>query len=147
MFFHFCPQGEIIHIVIEEYVQHVSGYNLKLLFDPPLIFKDPFQYNNRIAMEFAQLYHWHSLLPDSFLIDGDDILLADFLYNNTILTHYGVEKLVDSFSRQHAGQVVELIVYKKPELVDHWCIGSVVYVQLSCFWEMNLMQMRKKGSE
>ncbi|XP_076006723.1 prostaglandin G/H synthase 1 [Genypterus blacodes] len=97
--------GEIIHIIIEEYVQQLSGYNLKLLFDPTLLFNEQFQYTNRIAMEFVQLYHWHQLMPDTFLIDGDEIPLGEFLYNTTILTHYGIEKLVDSFSRQHAGQI------------------------------------------
>uniref|UniRef100_H3DDR9 Prostaglandin G/H synthase 1 n=1 Tax=Tetraodon nigroviridis TaxID=99883 RepID=H3DDR9_TETNG len=97
--------GETIKIIIEDYVQHLSGYLFKLKFDPSLLFKEQFQYSNRIALEFVHLYHWHSLMPDSFLIDGDDISLPEFLYNSSILTHYGVEKLVDSFSRQRAGQV------------------------------------------
>ncbi|XP_061586115.1 prostaglandin G/H synthase 1-like [Cololabis saira] len=97
--------GEIIKIIIEEYVQHLSGYLLKLKFDPSLLFNARFQYSNRIALEFCQLYHWHPLMPDSFLIDGDEIPFSQFLYNTSILLHYGVEKLVDAFSRQPAGQV------------------------------------------
>ncbi|XP_060927683.1 prostaglandin G/H synthase 1-like [Limanda limanda] len=97
--------GEIIKIIIEEYVQHLSGYLLKLKFDPSLLFNERFQYNNRIAMEFCHLYHWHPLMPDSFLIDGDDIPYSKFLYNTSMVMHYGVEKLVDAFSRQPAGQV------------------------------------------
>ncbi|KAK9532556.1 hypothetical protein VZT92_009935 [Zoarces viviparus] len=97
--------GETIKIVIEEYVQHLSGYRLQLKFDPTLLFNSNFQYGNRIALEFSQLYHWHPLMPDSFLIDGDELSYKQFLFNNTVLTHYGIEKLVDSFSRQVAGQV------------------------------------------
>ncbi|KAG7221314.1 hypothetical protein INR49_017381 [Caranx melampygus] len=97
--------GEIINIIIEEYVQQLSGYQLKLKFDPTLLFNARFQYSNRIALEFCQLYHWHPLMPDSFLIDGDEIPYSQFLYNTSILTHYGVEKLVDAFSRQSAGQI------------------------------------------
>uniref|UniRef100_UPI003AAE7491 prostaglandin G/H synthase 1 n=1 Tax=Centroberyx gerrardi TaxID=166262 RepID=UPI003AAE7491 len=97
--------GEIIHIIIEEYVQQLSGYQLHLKFDPTLLFKEQFQYSNRIALEFAQLYHWHPLMPDSFLIDGDEIYYPQFLYNTSVLTEYGVEKLVDAFSRQPAGQI------------------------------------------
>lgn len=103
--------GEIIKIIIEEYVQHLSGYLFKLKFDPSLLFKEQFQYSNRIAEEFNQLYHWHSLMPDSFVIDGDDIPYSQFLYNGTILTQYGVEKIVDSFSRQPAGQVAKFITF------------------------------------
>lgn len=97
--------GEIINIIIEEYVQQLSGYMLKLKFDPSLLFNVQFQYSNRIALEFCQLYHWHPLMPDSFVIDGDQIPYPRFMYNTSLLMHYGVEKLVDAFSRQPAGQV------------------------------------------
>ncbi|CAB1321720.1 unnamed protein product [Coregonus sp. 'balchen'] len=97
--------GETIRIVIEEYVQHLSGYLLDLKFDPVLLFKSQFQYRNRIAVEFKQLYHWHPLMPDSFHIDGDVVPYSQFIFNTSIVTHYGVEKLVDAFSRQYAGQI------------------------------------------
>ncbi|XP_075881871.1 prostaglandin G/H synthase 1-like isoform X2 [Nelusetta ayraudi] len=97
--------GEIINIIIEDYVQHLSGYLFKLKFDPSLLFGERFQYSNRIALEFCQLYHWHPLMPDSFLIDGDQIPYSQFMYNTSVLLHYGVEKLVDAFSRQPAGQI------------------------------------------
>lgn len=104
-FYCFCPAGETINIIIEEYVQHLSGYLLNLKFDPTLLFNARFQYSNRIALEFAHLYHWHPLMPDSFLIDGEDIPYSQFIYNSSLLTHYGVEKMVDAFSQQAAGQV------------------------------------------
>ncbi|KAK5870829.1 hypothetical protein PBY51_003742 [Eleginops maclovinus] len=97
--------GETINIIIEEYVQHLSGYLLDLKFDPSLLFNAQFQYNNRIALEFCHIYHWHPLMPDSFLIDGDDIPYSQFMYNTSLLMHYGVEKLVDAFSKQPAGQI------------------------------------------
>ncbi|XP_013861985.1 prostaglandin G/H synthase 1 [Austrofundulus limnaeus] len=97
--------GETIRIVIEEYVQHLSGYRLQLKFDPTLLFHSHFQYGNRIALEFSQLYHWHPLMPDSFHINSEELSYAQFLFNTSVLTHYGVEKLVDAFSRQVAGQI------------------------------------------
>ncbi|KAK7934332.1 hypothetical protein WMY93_005228 [Mugilogobius chulae] len=97
--------GEIIKIIIEEYVQHLSGYFLKLKFDPTLLFSERFQYSNRIALEFGQLYRWHPLMPDNFIIDGEKVSYPQFIYNTSLLMHYGVEKLVDSFSRQEAGQI------------------------------------------
>uniref|UniRef100_A0A667YG52 Prostaglandin G/H synthase 1 n=1 Tax=Myripristis murdjan TaxID=586833 RepID=A0A667YG52_9TELE len=98
--------GEIIRIVIEEYVQQLSGYHLQLKYDPALLFKEQFQYSNRIALEFCILYHWHSLMPDSFLIDGDDVPYSQFFHNSSLIFHYGIEKMVDAFSRQPAGQVI-----------------------------------------
>uniref|UniRef100_A0A673CI45 Prostaglandin G/H synthase 1 n=1 Tax=Sphaeramia orbicularis TaxID=375764 RepID=A0A673CI45_9TELE len=97
--------GETVNIIIEEYVQQLSGYQMKLKFDPSLLFNARFQYSNRIALEFCHLYHWHPLMPDSFLIDGDEIPYSHFMYNTSLLMHYGVEKLVDAFSRQPAGQI------------------------------------------
>lgn len=97
--------GETIKIVIEEYVQQLSGYLLDLKFDPAMLFNTQFQYGNRIALEFTQLYHWHPLMPDRFLIDGDEVLYEQFLYNTSVLIHYGVDKMVEAFSLQAAGQV------------------------------------------
>ncbi|XP_053137618.1 prostaglandin G/H synthase 1 [Hemicordylus capensis] len=97
--------GETIKIVIEDYVQHLSGYYLQLKFDPELLFGVQFQYRNRIAVEFNQLYHWHPLMPDSFLIQDEDYSYQQFVYNTTLLTDYGVEALVEAFSKQRAGQV------------------------------------------
>ncbi|NWU93646.1 PGH1 synthase, partial [Upupa epops] len=97
--------GETIKIVIEDYVQHLSGYYLSLKFDPELLFGTQFQYRNRIAVEFNQLYHWHGLMPDSFIIQGDEYSYEQFLYNTSMLTDYGVEALVESFTKQVAGRI------------------------------------------
>lgn len=99
--------GETIKIVIEEYVQQLSGYFMDLKFDPALLFGSQFQYGNRIALEFSQLYHWHPLMPDRFLIDGDEVSYEQFLYNTSFLTHYGVDKMVEAFTLQRAGQVTD----------------------------------------
>uniref|UniRef100_A0A452RUZ3 Prostaglandin G/H synthase 1 n=1 Tax=Ursus americanus TaxID=9643 RepID=A0A452RUZ3_URSAM len=97
--------GETIKIVIEEYVQQLSGYFLRLKFDPELLFSAQFQYRNRIAMEFNQLYHWHPLMPDSFKVGSQDYSYEQFLFNTSMLVDYGVEVLVDAFSRQSAGRI------------------------------------------
>uniref|UniRef100_A0A671G233 Prostaglandin G/H synthase 1 n=1 Tax=Rhinolophus ferrumequinum TaxID=59479 RepID=A0A671G233_RHIFE len=97
--------GETIKIVIEEYVQQLSGYFLQLKFDPELLFSSQFQYRNRIALEFNQLYHWHPLMPDSFKVGAQEYSYEQFLFNTSMLVDYGVEALVDAFSRQIAGRI------------------------------------------
>nr|AIK97765.1 prostaglandin H synthase-1 [synthetic construct] len=97
--------GETIKIVIEEYVQQLSGYFLQLKFDPELLFGVQFQYRNRIAMEFNHLYHWHPLMPDSFKVGSQEYSYEQFLFNTSMLVDYGVEALVDAFSRQIAGRI------------------------------------------
>ncbi|XP_036611410.1 prostaglandin G/H synthase 2 [Trichosurus vulpecula] len=97
--------GETIKIVIEDYVQHLSGYHFKLKFDPELLFSQQFQYQNRIAAEFNTLYHWHPLLPDTFQIKDKEYTYQQFIYNNSILLEHGISHMVESFSRQIAGRV------------------------------------------
>lgn len=97
--------GETIKIVIEDYVQHLSGYNLQLKFDPELLFSQQFQYQNRITAEFNILYHWHSLLPDTFLIQDEEYSFDQFMFNNSILLDHGLSEIVRAFSRQRAGRI------------------------------------------
>uniref|UniRef100_A0A8D2J6Z2 Prostaglandin G/H synthase 2 n=1 Tax=Varanus komodoensis TaxID=61221 RepID=A0A8D2J6Z2_VARKO len=97
--------GETIKIVIEDYVQHLSGYHFKLKFDPELLFNQRFQYQNRIAAEFNTLYHWHPLLPDTFQIEDQDYTYQQFIYNNTIMLKHGLSHMVQSFSSQKAGRI------------------------------------------
>ncbi|XP_069097368.1 prostaglandin G/H synthase 1-like [Pleurodeles waltl] len=97
--------GETIKIVIEDYVQHLSGYNFKLIFNPELLFGVQFQYQNRIALEFNQLYHWHGLMPNTFILNGKEFSYGSFLFNSSILLDHGVETLVKSFTIQRAGRI------------------------------------------
>ncbi|KAL1022835.1 hypothetical protein UPYG_G00033020 [Umbra pygmaea] len=97
--------GETIKIVIEDYVQHLSGYHFKLKFDPELLFKDRFQYQNRISSEFNTLYHWHPLMPDAFHIQGQVYSYPQFVFNNSVVTTHGITNLVESFTKQVAGRV------------------------------------------
>ncbi|XP_026790716.2 prostaglandin G/H synthase 2a [Pangasianodon hypophthalmus] len=97
--------GETIRIVIEDYVQHLSGYHLKLKFDPELLFSERFQYQNRIASEFNTLYHWHPLMPDTIQIQHQVYSHSQFLFNTSIVTQHGISKLVESFSKQQAGRI------------------------------------------
>lgn len=110
--------GETIKIVIEDYVQHLSGYHFKLKFDPELLFNQQFQYQNRIAAEFNTLYHWHPLLPDTFQIDDQEYNFQQFLYNNSILLEHGLTQFVESFSRQIAGRVRIVIEKQNKGLVS-----------------------------
>lgn len=95
--------GETIKIVIEDYVQHLSNYNYKLLFKPELLFGEQFQYQNRIALEFNHLYHWHPLMPEEFNVEGTNYTVKDFLYNPGLVVKHGMGTFVDSLSRQRAG--------------------------------------------
>lgn len=104
-YFIFRLVGETIKIVIEDYVQHLSGYNFRLKFDPELLFNQRFQYQNRIASEFNTLYHWHPLMPDSFHIEDREYNYPQFVFNTSVVTEHGINHMVESFTRQIAGRV------------------------------------------
>ncbi|KAK1786302.1 hypothetical protein P4O66_018008 [Electrophorus voltai] len=97
--------GETIKIVIEDYVQHLSGYHFKLKFDPQILFSEKFQYQNRIASEFNTLYHWHPLLPDAFQVQYKMYTYPQFFFNNSIVMEHGISNLVESFTKQRAGRI------------------------------------------
>lgn len=97
--------GETIKIVIEDYVQHLSSYNFQLLFKPDLLFGEDFQYQNRIAVEFNHLYHWHPLMPDRFNVSGKTYQMDEFVYHSGLVVEHGTRSFTDSLSRQIAGQV------------------------------------------
>lgn len=95
--------GETIKIVIEDYVKHLSNYNYDLIFNPELLFGEPFQYQNRIALEFNHLYHWHPLMPDEINISGTMYNLKEFMFHPELVVKHGMRNFVDSLSKQRAG--------------------------------------------
>nr|CAB3265267.1 prostaglandin G/H synthase 2-like [Phallusia mammillata] len=97
--------GEMIKVVVEDYVQHMSGFNFKLLYDPELLHGMSFSYHNQVHIEFQLLYRWHSLVPDYFKIDGDDVSVRSLLFNHSAFVDRGMETLMRSFSKQLAGKV------------------------------------------
>ncbi|CAH1786697.1 unnamed protein product [Owenia fusiformis] len=97
--------GQTINIVIRDYVQHLSNYNLQLFFNPELLFGYPFQYQNRITVEFNHLYHWHPLMPDDLEINGTKYTAQQYVFNAEMPLKHGMKEMVDSFVKQRAGSV------------------------------------------
>ena len=54
----------LIKIVVEEYINHITPYYVKLLADPTRL-PEPSAGTgtNWMAIEFNLLYRWHSLMP------------------------------------------------------------------------------------
>jgi len=62
------------------------------------------QWQNRIAVEFNHLYHWHPFLPDEFNLGGKKYSIFELFYNTDILISRGVSHILDDFSHQIAGE-------------------------------------------
>lgn len=55
---------QLIKVVVEEYINHISPYWFKLLSDPAPSYKATWNRENWIPAEFNLLYRWHSLVPE-----------------------------------------------------------------------------------
>jgi prostaglandin-endoperoxide synthase 2 len=95
----------LIKIVVEEYINHISPFHLKLLADPTG-FRNPRWYRqNWMAIEFNLLYRWHSLVPSSFRIGDRDVAVNDTLFNTDIVLERGLGACFEDASNQRAGRV------------------------------------------
>nr|AAF93168.1 cyclooxygenase [Gersemia fruticosa] len=97
--------GELIKIVIEDYVNHLANYNLKLTYNPELVFDHGYDYDNRIHVEFNHMYHWHPFSPDEYNISGSTYSIQDFMYHPEIVVKHGMSSFVDSMSKGLCGQM------------------------------------------
>ena len=95
----------LIKIVVEEYINHISPYHLKLLADPTR-FRNPRWYRqNWMPIEFNLLYRWHSLVPSSFRIRGRELAVTDTLFNTDLVVEHGLAACFEDASAQRAGRV------------------------------------------
>ena len=92
-------------IVVEDYVQHLSGYNYKLLYDPELMHDTGFSFHNKIHSEFQLLYHWHSLMPDSLIINNQSHSIRNLIFNPQPFVEAGMATWAREATNQFAGKV------------------------------------------
>ena len=95
----------LIKIVVEEYINHISPYYVKLLADPTG-FRNPRWYRqNWMSIEFNLLYRWHSLVPSTYRIGGSEFAVQDTLFNTDTVVEHGLAACFEDASTQRAGRV------------------------------------------
>ena len=100
--------GEMIKVVMEDYIQHMSGFKFKLLYEPDLMHETGFSYHNQVHIEFQLLYRWHALVPDYLRINGTPYSIPNLLFNPKPFVDAGLESVIKSFTKQFAGKVMFL---------------------------------------
>lgn len=83
-----------IKIVIEEYINHISSACFKLTSAPAVAWNAGWNRPNWMAIEFALLYRWHALIPDTISWDGAQVDAGKMVLDNRYLTSAG---LADGF--------------------------------------------------
>lgn len=95
----------LLKLIVEEYVNHLSGQPIKFFVDVGFAEKQKWYRTNRIAIEFDLLYRWHALVPEPLHIEGDNYDHSAYMYNNPLLERYGVERVIKAASMQPAGRI------------------------------------------
>jgi len=101
---------ELLNIVISDYIVHIAPIDIKIEAVPGMAEREQWYRTNWMAVEFALLYRWHDLIPDTFTVttkdgatetrDGREMLRA-----NELMVTAGLDRLLVDASRQYAGKI------------------------------------------
>lgn len=89
---------QLIKIVVEEYVNHISPFWFKLLANPTACYKATWNRQNWIPVEFNLLYRWHSLVPERVSWEGRLRPISEMRLDNRPLLHAGLGTAFDNAS-------------------------------------------------
>jgi prostaglandin-endoperoxide synthase 2 len=95
----------LMKIVVEDYINHITPTIFQISLEPHDFPNEPWYRQNWMAAEFNLLYRWHSLVPSSYRIAGQDVPIENTLFNNEIVMTNGLGALFEAASHQVAGQV------------------------------------------
>jgi prostaglandin-endoperoxide synthase 2 len=96
---------QLIKVVVEEYINHISPYWFKLLADPASSYTSIWNRENWIPVEFNLLYRWHSLVPEMANWRGADFPMADGRFGNAPMIRDGLGAALDAASTSAAWRV------------------------------------------
>ncbi len=93
---------QLIRVVVEEYINHISPYWIQLLSSPEPAYRAIWNRPNWIPVEFNLLYRWHSLVPEQVVWSGSAVPVADCLFDNSRLLARGLAATFQSASDTQA---------------------------------------------
>jgi prostaglandin-endoperoxide synthase 2 len=95
----------LLKVVIEEYINHIAPYYYKFKLEPAASPNERWRRQNWMSVEFNLLYRWHGLMPDVIRLPGQDVPLADTLFNNAIILAMGLAGSFEAATNQPAGRI------------------------------------------
>jgi len=96
---------EILRIVVEDYVNHITPYHFKFITDPLAFTNEKWYRPNWMTVEFTLVYRWHSMLPDTIIYDGQKVPTYDTQWNNEMIIKKGLGALFEESCSQPAAQL------------------------------------------
>jgi prostaglandin-endoperoxide synthase 2 len=91
----------LLKLVVEDYINHIAPYHLKLLADPSVAWNATWNKPNWIPIEFNILYRWHGMCPQDYDI-AKGVSGHSLLFHNDLMTSIGLGETLDRASRQPA---------------------------------------------
>ena len=95
----------LIKLVVEEYINHISPYWMRLLADPTPAYTARWNRENWIPVEFNLLYRWHSLVPTSAIWGEASVGVAELRFDNRMLLQDGLVAAFASASQTRAWRI------------------------------------------
>ncbi|GAB1541205.1 hypothetical protein NUACC21_38750 [Scytonema sp. NUACC21] len=113
---------EMLKIVLEDYINHITPYHFQFFTDP-LAFTDEKWYRmNWMSVEFTLVYRWHSMLPDTLIHNGQKMPMRDSMWNNDMIINKGLGAIFEESCAQPAAQ---LSLFNTPEFLLETELASI----------------------
>ena len=94
-----------IKLVVEEYINHINTSKFRVMSDPKVAWDADWNRASWITVEFSLLYRWHSLVPETFSWNGQQVPVGALLLDNSRIIQGG---LANAFVETSANKATEL---------------------------------------
>jgi prostaglandin-endoperoxide synthase 2 len=98
----------VIRLVLEEYINHITPYHFNFVLDPRLttrLRRSPWHRQNWASVEFNLVYRWHSLIPSTLMVGGQELPVQRTLFGGALIPGPGLGRLFEEASEQRAGRI------------------------------------------
>jgi prostaglandin-endoperoxide synthase 2 len=99
---------QVIKLVVEEYINHITPYHFRFFLDPKpskVLDRASWQRPNWASAEFNLVYRWHSLIPSTLVVGDRELPMAATLFGPRLLPGPGLGRLFEDASEQRAGRI------------------------------------------
>ncbi len=96
---------EMLKIVLEDYINHITPYHFQFFTDPLAFTNEKWYRQNWMGVEFTLVYRWHSMLPDTLIHDGKEMSMPDSMWNNEMIIKKGLGAIFEESCSQPAAQL------------------------------------------
>jgi len=95
----------LLRILVEEYINHMNASHFQARLTASSFPNEPWYRPNWMTIEFNLVYRWHSLVPSTFQLNGEQFSIEDTLSGTDVLTATGLGQFMAAASSQPAGRI------------------------------------------